>query len=99
MEEREMGIIWTIIIGFIAGVIAKFVMGGPNEPQGFVLTAILGIVGAFVASFLGKMVAGSGRGEGPGLMGGVAARSSVFLCTGTLLAGKRPDEEWPQLLL
>ena len=43
-----MGIIWTIIIGFIAGVIAKFIMGGPNEPQGFVLTAILGIVGAFV---------------------------------------------------
>ena len=47
-----MGIIWTIIIGFIAGVIAKFIMPGPNEPQGFILTAILGIVGAFVASFL-----------------------------------------------
>ena len=29
-----MGIIWTIIIGFIAGVIAKFIMPGPNEPQG-----------------------------------------------------------------
>jgi uncharacterized membrane protein YeaQ/YmgE (transglycosylase-associated protein family) len=42
-----MGIIWTIIIGFIAGVIAKFIMPGPNEPQGFILTAILGIVGYF----------------------------------------------------
>ncbi len=52
-----MGIIWTIIIGFIAGVIAKFIMPGPNEPQGFILTAILGIVGAFVASFLGQMLA------------------------------------------
>ena len=50
-----MGIIWTIIIGFLAGVIAKFIMPGPNEPQGFILTAILGIVGAFVASFLGQM--------------------------------------------
>ena len=49
-----MGIVWTIIIGFIAGVIAKFIMPGSNEPSGFVLTTILGIVGAFVASFLGQ---------------------------------------------
>ena len=49
-----MGIIWTIIIGFIAGVIAKFIMPGPNEPQGFILTTILGIVGAFVATYLGQ---------------------------------------------
>ncbi|MEP6678056.1 MAG: GlsB/YeaQ/YmgE family stress response membrane protein, partial [Betaproteobacteria bacterium] len=33
-----MGIIWTIIIGFVAGVIAKFIMPGSNEPSGFVLT-------------------------------------------------------------
>ena len=51
-----MGIIWTIIIGFIAGVIAKFLMPGPNEPSGFILTTILGIVGAFVATFLGQAV-------------------------------------------
>jgi uncharacterized membrane protein YeaQ/YmgE (transglycosylase-associated protein family) len=47
-----MGILWTIIIGFVAGVIAKFIMPGDNEPTGFILTAILGIVGAFVATFL-----------------------------------------------
>ena len=39
-----MGILWTILIGFVAGVIAKFIMPGPNEPTGFILTAILGIV-------------------------------------------------------
>ena len=61
-----MGIIWTIIIGFIAGVIAKFIMPGPNEPQGFILTAILGIVGAFVASSSGKCSAGTGRAKAPG---------------------------------
>ena len=49
-----MGILWTIIIGFVAGVIAKFVMPGDNEPTGFILTAILGIVGAFVATYLGQ---------------------------------------------
>jgi uncharacterized membrane protein YeaQ/YmgE (transglycosylase-associated protein family) len=47
-----MGIITTIVIGFIAGVIAKFIMPGKNEPQGFVLTTILGIVGAFVAPYI-----------------------------------------------
>jgi uncharacterized membrane protein YeaQ/YmgE (transglycosylase-associated protein family) len=47
-----MGIIWTIIIGFIAGVIAKFIMPGSNEPKGFILTTILGIVGAFVAGYI-----------------------------------------------
>jgi len=41
-----MGIIWTIIIGFVAGVIAKLIMPGDNEPSGFILTTILGIVGA-----------------------------------------------------
>ena len=41
-----MGIIWTIIIGFVAGLIAKFLHPGPNEPSGFILTTILGIVGA-----------------------------------------------------
>ena len=46
-----MGIIWTVIIGFLAGVIAKFLMPGDNEPSGFILTTILGIVGAFVATF------------------------------------------------
>ena len=60
-----MSILWTIIIGFIAGVIAKFIMPGDNEPSGFILTTILGIVGAFVASYLGgsfRMVpAGGGR--------------------------------------
>jgi uncharacterized membrane protein YeaQ/YmgE (transglycosylase-associated protein family) len=47
-----MGIIWTIIIGFVAGVIAKFIMPGSNEPKGFILTTILGIVGAFVAQYI-----------------------------------------------
>ena len=45
-----MSILWTIIIGFLAGVIAKFIMPGTNEPSGFILTTILGIVGAIVAT-------------------------------------------------
>ena len=66
-----MGIIWTIIIGFVAGVIAKFIMPGDNEPSGFILTTILGIVGAFVASYLGQALGFYGPGEGAGFIGAV----------------------------
>jgi len=45
-----MGILWTILIGFIAGVLAKLITPGDNEPSGFILTTILGIVGAFVST-------------------------------------------------
>ena len=45
-----MSILWTILIGFVAGVLAKLITPGSNEPQGFILTTILGIVGAFVAT-------------------------------------------------
>ena len=46
-----MGILWTILIGFVAGVLAKLITPGDNEPSGFILTTILGIVGAFVATW------------------------------------------------
>ena len=64
-----MSILWTIIIGCVAGVIAKFIMPGPNEPSGFILTTILGIVGAFVATFLGQALGWYGPGQGAGLVG------------------------------
>lgn len=64
-----MGIIWTIVIGFLAGIIAKFVMPGDNEPAGFVLTTILGIVGAIVASYLGQSLGWYSPGEGAGIIG------------------------------
>ena len=73
-----MGVIWTIIIGFIAGVIAKFIMPGRNEPSGFVLTAILGIIGAFVASYLGRALGWYQPGEGAGLIGAVVGAILVL---------------------
>jgi uncharacterized membrane protein YeaQ/YmgE (transglycosylase-associated protein family) len=79
-----MGIIWTIIIGFIAGVIAKFLMPGPNEPSGFILTTILGIVGAFVATFLGHAVGWYRAGEGAGLIGAVVGAVIVLAIWGAI---------------
>jgi uncharacterized membrane protein YeaQ/YmgE (transglycosylase-associated protein family) len=83
-----MGILWTIIIGFVAGVIAKFIMPGENEPSGFILTSILGIVGAFVATFLGQALGWYRPGEGAGLIGAVVGAIIVLVIYG-MVAGRR----------
>ena len=83
-----MHILWTIIIGFVAGVIAKFIMPGDNEPSGFILTTILGIVGAFVASYLGQALGWYGPGEGAGLIGAVVGAIIVLFVYG-LFAGRQ----------
>ena len=83
-----MGILWTIIIGFIAGVIAKYIMPGDNEPTGFILTAILGIVGAFVATFLGQALGWYRPGEGAGLIGAVVG-AVVVLLVYSMVVGRR----------
>lgn len=49
------GIILTIIIGLIIGIVAKLIMPG-NDPGGFIITALLGIAGSFVGSYLGQLV-------------------------------------------
>jgi uncharacterized membrane protein YeaQ/YmgE (transglycosylase-associated protein family) len=82
-----MSILWTIIIGFIAGVIAKFIMPGDNEPSGFILTAILGIVGAFVATFLGQALGWYRPGEGAGLIGAIVGAIIVLFVYG-MVAGR-----------
>lgn len=89
MEVDAMGIIWTIIIGFIAGVIAKFIMPGDNEPSGFVLTAVLGIVGAFVATYLGQALGWYGPGQGAGLIGAVVGAVIVLAVYGFIVGGRR----------
>ena len=83
-----MSILWTIIIGFLAGVIAKFIMAGDNEPSGFILTAILGIVGAFVATYLGQALGWYGPGQGAGLIGAVVGAVIVLFVYG-MVAGRR----------
>ena len=85
-----MSIIWTIIIGFIAGVIAKLITPGRNEPSGFILTTILGIIGAFVATYLGQAIGWYRADEGAGLIGAVVGAVIVLVIWG-LIAGRRGD--------
>ena len=83
-----MGILWTIIIGFIAGIIAKFIMPGRNEPSGFILTTILGIIGAFVATWIGQAVGWYRAGEGAGFIGAIVGAIIVLAIWG-IIAGRR----------
>ena len=83
-----MSILWTILIGFIAGVLAKLITPGSNEPQGFILTTILGIVGAFVATYLGQSLGWYRPGEGAGLVGAIVGAIIVLLIYG-FFAGRR----------
>jgi uncharacterized membrane protein YeaQ/YmgE (transglycosylase-associated protein family) len=83
-----MEIVWTIVIGFIAGIIAKFLMPGKNEPSGFVLTAILGIVGAFVATFLGQAVGIYDPGQYAGFFGMVIGAVIVLWIYGMVMKKK-----------
>jgi uncharacterized membrane protein YeaQ/YmgE (transglycosylase-associated protein family) len=66
-----MHILWVIIIGFVAGIIARFLAPGPNNPAGFILTTLLGIAGAFVATFIGQAIGWYSSNEGAGLIGAV----------------------------
>ncbi len=79
-----MGILWTIVIGFIAGVLAKLITPGDNEPSGFILTTILGIVGAFVATYLGQALGWYNAGEGAGLIGATVGAIVVLLVWGAI---------------
>jgi uncharacterized membrane protein YeaQ/YmgE (transglycosylase-associated protein family) len=83
-----MGIIWTILIGFIAGVLAKFITPGSNEPSGFILTTILGIIGAFVATYLGQALGWYEAGQGARLIGATVGAIIVLLIWGAI-AGRQ----------
>ena len=49
-------IIWIVIVGFVAGIIARVLSPGPNNPSGFILTTVLGIAGAFLATWIGQAI-------------------------------------------
>ncbi len=79
-----MSFLWTIVIGFVAGVIAKFIMPGDNEPSGFVLTTILGIVGAFLATWLGQALGWYSANQGAGLIGATVGAVIVLFIYGMI---------------
>ena len=83
-----MSIIWTILIGFIAGVIAKFIMPGKNEPSGFILTTVLGVAGAFLSTYLGQALGWYGPDEGARFIGAIVGAILILAVWG-MIAGRR----------
>lgn len=77
-----MSILWIILIGFLAGVIAKLIHPGPNEPSGFILTTLLGIAGAFVATYLGQAIGWYRADQGAGLIGATVGAVIVLFVWG-----------------
>jgi uncharacterized membrane protein YeaQ/YmgE (transglycosylase-associated protein family) len=84
--EAQVGIVWIIIIGLVAGIIARFISPGPNNPSGFILTALLGIAGAFVATFIGQAIGWYRPDQGAGLLGATVGAILVLFIWNRLVA-------------
>ena len=83
-----MGIIWIVLIGLVAGVIARVLSPGPNNPSGFVLTAVLSIIGAFVATFIGQAIGWYRPDQGAGFIGATVGAVIVLFVWNRLVAAR-----------
>ena len=83
-----MHILWIIIIGFVAGLIAKLIHPSPNEPSGFIMTTVLGIVGAFVATYIGQAIGWYRADQAAGFIGAIVG-ALIVLIVWSYLAPRR----------
>jgi len=82
------GIIYIIIVGFIAGIIARLLSPGPNNPTGFILTTVLGIAGAFVATFIGQAIGWYRADQGAGFVAATIGALVVLFIWNRLVAAR-----------
>jgi uncharacterized membrane protein YeaQ/YmgE (transglycosylase-associated protein family) len=83
-----MSILWIALIGFVAGVIARLLSPGPNKPSGFILTTVLGIGGAFLATFLGQLIGWYRPDQGAGFIGATVGAVIVLFIWNRLVAAR-----------
>ena len=83
-----MQIIWAVVIGAIAGFIARWISPSPNNPQGFILTTVLGIVGSVVATFLGRAIHWYGPDQAAGVIASIIGAVIVLGCWQALARGR-----------
>ncbi|KKB85338.1 membrane protein [Devosia limi DSM 17137] len=74
-----MSILWAIIVGFFAGLVAKWITPGDNKPSGFILTTVLGIVGAVLATWLGQAIGWYQQGDGAGFIASIVGAVIILL--------------------
>jgi uncharacterized membrane protein YeaQ/YmgE (transglycosylase-associated protein family) len=80
------GILWIIFVGFVAGMIARWLSPGPNNPSGFILTVVLGIVGAFLATFIGQTIGWYRADQGAGFIAATLGAVLVLFIWNRLVA-------------
>ena len=83
-----MGILWTILIGLVAGIFARLISRGPNNPSGFILTTVLGIAGAFLATWIGQLIGWYGPDQGAGFIGAIVGAVIVLFIWNRLVAAR-----------
>lgn len=84
--------LWIIIVGLVAGLIARWLSPGPNNPQGFILTIVLGIAGAFLSTFIGQAIGWYRADQGAGFIAAtVGALLVLFIWNRLVASGKIPD--------
>ena len=81
-----MGIIWTIVLGFVIGVIAKLLHPG-KENMGFLVTILLGIAGSFAAGMVGQALGWYTAGEGAGFIASVVMAIVLLVVYGKIRGG------------
>jgi uncharacterized membrane protein YeaQ/YmgE (transglycosylase-associated protein family) len=86
-QDKLMGILWTILIGFIVGLVAKFLMPG-RDPAGFIITVLIGIVGSVIATYLGRGLGWYQVGESAGFIAAVIG-AMILLFIYRLVTSKR----------
>ena len=80
--------LWIVLIGFVAGIIARLIMPGENKPKGFILTTALGIAGALLASFIGTAAGFYRPGEGAGFIGATVGALIILFIWHRLVAAR-----------
>lgn len=78
--------IWILVVGFVAGIIARLVSPGPNKPGGFILTVVLGIAGAFLATLIGQTVGWYRADQGAGFIAATIGALLVLFIWNRLVA-------------
>lgn len=81
-----MGILWIILVGGLAGIIARLLSPGPNNPSGFILTVVLGIAGSFLATFIGQAIGWYRADQGAGFIAATGGALVVLFIWHRLVA-------------
>ena len=78
--------LWILFVGLAAGILARLISRGPNNPTGFILTIVLGVAGAFLATFIGQSIGWYRIDQGAGIIGATVGALLVLFIWNRLVA-------------